>query len=413
MDRRTVHRRGSYKNQHKGGAGVWLVLLSVLLIVGIGVFVYLKWPLFDFSAPQKPAKLPDAPPKESSAAADTLLAEMSLEEKAYQMLFVTPESITGVGQVIVAGDATREAIAQYPVGGIVYFTPNLMSREQTRDMLANTQSYSKIPLFLGVDEEGGRVARIAANPDMGTDALPPMREIGDGGDTDAAYNVGETLAKNLSALGFNLDFAPVADVLINSDNTEIGDRAFGKDADVVAKMVPEVVSGLQSQGVSAVLKHFPGHGSALTDSHTGYSESLRTYEQLRETEFLAFRSGIEAGANFVMVSHMTLVNAVEEGVPASLSEEVISEWLIDELGFNGIVITDSFAMGAITDNYTQAEAVVLAVNAGADMILMPVDVKAAADAIVAAVNAGELSEKRIDESVRKILMCKEKMGMLE
>lgn len=412
MDRRTVHRKGSYKNQRKGGGGILLAILAAVLVVGIGVFVYLKWPLFDFEMPKKPQETPDAPHTQTSATVDALLEKMTLEEKAYQMLFATPESITGVGQVIVAGDATRAAIEQYPVGGLIYFTPNLMSREQTRDMLANTQSYSEIPLFLGIDEEGGRVARIAANPDMGVENLPPMREIGDTGDADAAYNVGETLAENLRALGFNVDFAPVADVLINSDNTEIGDRAFGRDAETVSMMVPEVVSGLQTNGVSAVLKHFPGHGSALTDSHTGYTESLRTYEQLAGTEFLPFKAGIEQGANFVMVSHMTLVNAVEEGVPASLSGEVITEWLKEELGFNGIVITDSFAMGAITENYTQTEAIVLAVHAGADMILIPTDVKAAADAIVDAVQSGDISEKRIDESVKKILMCKEKMGIL-
>ncbi len=411
MDRRTVHRKGSYKNKRRGG-GLWLALSAVVLVAAIGLFVYLKWPLLDIRLPSAPQQV-EPPQKQAYVLAHTLLEEMTLEEKAYQLLFATPESITGVGQVIVAGDATRAAIEEYPVGGLVYFTPNLMSREQTRDMLKNTQRYTKIPLFLGIDEEGGRVSRLAENPDMGVEALPTMRQIGDAGDEKAAYTVGATLAENLSALGFNVDFAPVADVLINSDNTEIGDRSFGRDADTVSKMVPEVVAGLQDGGVSAVLKHFPGHGSALSDSHTGASESLRTYEQLQETEFLPFQAGIDREVNFIMVSHMTLVNAVEEGVPASLSQEVISEWLQDELGFDGIVITDSFAMGAITENYTQEEAVLLAIRAGADMILIPTDVRAAAEAIVEAVQSGEISESRIDESVKKILSCKEKMGMLK
>lgn len=411
MDRRKVQRKGSYKNQSKGGRGILWVIFIILLLGGAGVFAYLNWPLFDFALPATESTVAEKPSEQSSTV-DELLADMTLEEKVYQMLFVTPESITGYGQVVAAGEATREALAQYPVGGIVYFAPNLQSREQVAGMLENTQKYSKIPLFLGVDEEGGRVARISDNAELGFEALPPMREIGAAGDPAEAYDVGKALAARTSALGFNLDFAPVADILINSDNTEIGDRSFGRDADTVAAMVPEVVSGLQQNGVSAVLKHFPGHGSALTDSHMGYSESLRSYEQLQAEEFVAFKSGIDVGANFVMVSHMSLVNVVEGGMPASLSKKVITTWLKEELGFRGIVITDSFQMGAITEKYTAGEAAVLTVLAGTDMILMPSDVSATADAIVSAVESGKITEKRIDESVRKILLCKEKMGLL-
>ncbi len=411
MDRRTVHRRGSYKNQKKSG-GFWRGLLVIVLIGVLAAAAYFAWPMFTGDAPEKPIASQDKP-RGDSAAAKAVLVDMSLKEKVYQMLFVTPESITGVGQVVVAGDATRAAIESQPVGGLAYFGPNLMSREQVRDMLSATQGYSKIGLFTGIDEEGGRVSRLTENPELGYTALPSMKEIGDGGQPQAAYKHGQTLAERLTELGFNVDFAPVTDVLVNSDNTEIGNRAFGKNAKTVETMVPEVVSGLQDGGVRAVLKHFPGHGSALSDSHTGYTESLRTYDQLRETEFLPFASGIKAGADFVMVSHITLVNEVEENVPASLSYEVVTEWLKEELGFEGIIITDSFAMGAITEHYSQAEAALLAVNAGVDMILIPADVTAVADAIIDAVESGEIEEERIDESVLKILMCKEKMGLLE
>lgn len=412
MDRRKTQRKGSYKNKNKQGLGIFLALLVVLLLVGVGVFAAIHWQWFDF-APKVEKTEPQEHIEQTKSAAEDILKEMTLEEKVYQMLFVTPESVTGYGQVIAAGDATREALAKYPVGGIVYFASNLQNRDQVREMLGNTQSYSKIPLFLGVDEEGGRVARLSENAALGVEALPSMREIGDAGDTDAAYNVGKKLAERLTAFGFNLDFAPVADVLIHSDNTEIGDRAFGSDVETVAKMVPEVVSGLQGNGVSAVLKHFPGHGSALTDSHTGYSESLRSYEQLQSEEFVAFKTGIDVGANFVMVSHVSLVNVIEDGTPSSLSKTVITQWLREELGFQGVVITDSLQMGVITDNYTTAEAAVLAVQAGADMLLMPANVPAAAEAVVAAVQKGEISEERIDESVGRILTCKERMGILQ
>ncbi len=410
MDRRTIHRRGSYKNQKKNGGFGW-AFLAVAVIVALGTALYFVWPMLTDNTEQKQNVVQEKP--HTDLTAKSVLADMTLKEKVYQMLFVTPESITGVGQVVVAGDTTRAAIESQPVGGLVYFAPNLMSREQVSDMISATQGYSKIGLFTGIDEEGGRVSRLTENPQLGYSPLPSMKEIGEGGEPQAAYQHGKTLAERLTKLGFNVDFAPVADVLIHSDNTEIGNRAFGRDAETVAFMVPEVVSGLQEGGVRAVLKHFPGHGSALSDAHTGYTESLRTYDQLRETEFLPFASGIEAGADFVMVSHITLVNEVEEDVAASLSYEVVTEWLKEELGFEGIIITDSFAMGAITEHYSQAEAAVLAVKAGVDMILIPADVAAVAGAIMDAVESGEIKEERIDESVSKILMCKDKMGLLK
>lgn len=347
---------------------------------------------------------------EEKEKAETVLEKMTLEEKLFQMLFVTPESITGTGQVIAAGAATEEALQKYPVGGIIYFSQNLQSRKQTAEMIENSQSFSKIPLFIGVDEEGGRVARLGKNPEMGVTKFPSMREIGDAGDSEKAFEVGQTLGKELKALGFTVDFAPVADVIIASSNTEIGDRSFGMDADLVSEMVAQLTKGLQAENVSATLKHFPGHGSTVTDSHTGYSESRRTLEELRNTEFKPFAKGIEAGADFVMVSHMTPIHI--DDVPASLSKTVITTLLREELGFDGIVITDAFNMGAITERYSPKQAITMAVQAGADMILMPTDVGRAHAALLEAVQNGEITEERIDESVLRILQIKENRGLL-
>ncbi len=338
--------------------------------------------------------------------AEEVLEAMTLSEKIYQMMFVTPESITGVGQVISAGETTKEALSKYPVGGIIYFAPNFETREQTKEMIENTKSYSKIPLFIGVDEEGGIVSRLGSNPAMGVTHFPSMAEIGKTGDEAKAYQVGKTLGEELSSLGFNLDFAPVTDVLINKNNTEIGSRSFGSDAALVSTMVKNVVLGLEEKGVYSVLKHFPGHGSTSVNSHNGRAESLRTKEELSESEFLPFIEGIKAGCSFVMVSHMTLVNATEEKVPSSMSKEVITDMLKGHLGFKGIVITDSFSMGAITKEYKEEDAVIKAIGAGTDMILMPKDVKGTHDAIKNAVISGEITEERIDESVKKILELK-------
>ena len=423
MSRRFVaQRRRQSKNP--------MVIISVVLVLVMLIVFFAGYFTGSFMTKkslQKPGEVPDvtetdapqqvSPQTEPEASAETsvdvLMKEMTLSDMVYQMMFVTPESITKIGTAVAAGEQTRQAIEKYPVGGIVYFAKNFENRDQTIQMIANTQSYSKIPVFISVDEEGGRVSRLGSNVNMGTTKHPPMKQIGDTKDPQKAYDVGKTLATELKALGFNVDFAPDADVLVNGSNTEIGDRSFGSDPALVASMVESTVKGMQENGLSATLKHFPGHGSTQVDSHTGYSASARTIEELRQSEFLPFKSGIAAGADFIMVSHMTLVNAVTEKVPASISKEVITDMLINELGYQGIVITDSFSMGAITQNYSAKDAAVRAVKAGVDMILMPADLEATHAAIVSAVESGEISKSRIEQSVRKILTLKLKKQMIQ
>lgn len=361
---------------------------------------------------QSNAVTPEKTEPSAKERAETILSAMSLSDMVYQMLFITPEALTGIGLAVAAGETTKNALAQYPVGGLIYFAGNFQDRAQTKQMLENTQAYAKIPLFLAVDEEGGRVSRLGDNPAMGTTKQPPMRKIGETGDATKAYAVGKVLAADLKALGLNVNFAPDADVLLHEENTEIGDRAFGTDAEVVSAMVANVVKGLEDNGVSSTLKHFPGHGSTYVNSHNGTSESKRTLEELRKNELLPFQAGIAAGADFIMVSHMTLVNAGIEKVPCSVSEAVITDLLKDELGYKGIVITDSFQMGAITQLYTAGQAAVKAVQAGVDMLLMPEDFKAAHAAILQAVERGEIAQARIEESVKKILALKIEKGLL-
>ena len=347
----------------------------------------------------------------TSFSAEKILENMPLSEKIYQMIFTTPEDITGVGCVTSAGDATKEALTKYPVGGLIYFSYNLKDREQVVSMLQNTKSYSKIPLFLGIDEEGGDVSRAGSNPDLKITKHPPMKDIGASGDTTLAYNTGKTLATELKDLGFNVDFAPVADVLVNKNNTEIGNRSFGDDPYLVASMVENTVRGLEENGLSSALKHFPGHASTEKNSHFGYSESKRSEDELRACEFIPFQAGIKAGCDFVMISHMTLLNT--DSAPASMSYKVITEMLKEELGFSGIVITDSFKMGAVTDTRFSNNPEVSSILAGADMILMPKDITSAHDSIKNAVNSGKITEARIDESVLKIIKTKYESGLFK
>ncbi len=386
--------------------------LKKAIVLALAVILMISVCFSLFPEENKEDIVPETAVSESEKAVLEIMKEMTLSDKVYQMMFVTPESITGVGTVIRAGEATKQALTNYPVGGIVYFAHNFENREQTKEMIANTQSYSEIPLFISVDEEGGRVSRLGSNPLMGVTKHPAMKVIGDSGDFEKAYNIGVTLASDLKELGFNVDFAPDADVLIDGRNSEIGDRSFGTEPEVVSKMVKNVVRGMEENGVSATLKHFPGHGSTLVDSHTGYSSSERTVEELRNCEFLPFKEGIASGVDFIMISHMTLTNATEEKLPSSMSKEVITDMLKTELGYEGIVITDSFSMGAVTEEYENGEAAVISVKAGVDMILMPKDLENVHGAIVKAVESGEITEDRIDESVKKILMLKYNKNML-
>ena len=337
------------------------------------------------------------------------ISEMSLEKKIYQLFFVTPESLTGVDMVTQAGDATKAALEQYPVGGIIYFSQNIEDETQITTMTSNSQSYSKIPLFIGVDEEGGSlVARIANNPNFQVPTFPDMKEIGASGDPYKAYEVGSSIGSYLKKYGFNMDFAPDADVLINPENTAIGSRSFGSDPQLVSQMVAEEVKGLEEQNVTAVLKHFPGHGSTAEDSHNGAAVVNRSLEELRSAEFLPFEAGIQAGADVVMVGHLQVPQIIPDDTPASLSSVMITDILRNELGFDGLVITDSLSMGAVTEYYTPAEAAVMCMQAGGDMLLIPEDFHQAYQGVLDAVNNQTLSEERINESLTRILRVKYK-----
>lgn len=346
--------------------------------------------------------------EEKPSLVDETLAGMTLHEKVCQMMFVTPEELTGEDGVTVAGDATRQALENYPVGGIVYFAKNLESQDQVKEMIDNSQKYSSIGLFVATDEEGGVVNRLMDT--VGTTYIGSMYYYKDDGD-ETAYENAYTIANDMSALGFNLDFAPVADVWSNPDNTVIGERAYSDDYAQAAELVGNAVKGFNDGGVMCTLKHFPGHGDTAEDSHYSSAYVHRTKEEIMADEMQPFRSGIEAGAEFVMVGHL-IVPDIDE-VPATLSYKIATGILRDELKFEGVAITDSFEMESIADNYSVDDVVVMSVKAGMDMILQPKDMASAVNSIEQAVADGELSEDRIDESVRRILTLKESRGLLK
>lgn len=355
----------------------------------------------------------EAPPEIEEITLDEQLEEivnncisvMPLQDKVAGLFVITPEALTGVGTVIQAGEGTQDALSNYAVGGLIYFSQNIQDREQLSQMLSNTVSMSKYPIFLAVDEEGGSVSRVA-DSSIEVAKLDDMQAIGSAGDTTAAYEAGITIGSYLNELGFNLDFAPVADVVLNAAASPLGKRSFGADPSLCADMVSNVVEGIQGTSVSACLKHFPGIGSSNEDTHEGKVEITKTLEEMKNFDFIPFQAGIDAGADLVMVSHITASSVDSEGLPSSLSRTMITDVLRGELGFEGVIITDALDMSAISDYYTSEEAAVGAIMAGADMLLMPEDFEAAYEGLLEAVQNGRISEERIDESLRRIYRIK-------
>ena len=337
------------------------------------------------------------------------LDEMTLEQKVAQLFVVRPESLTSVSQVIAAGDATKAALEKMPVGGVVYFADNLQDTDQTREMLSITMKFgeeiSGLPLFLCVDEEGGTVSRVGGNPGFGVDNVGDMCDVGATGDTDHAYEVAKHIGTYLQYLGFNVDFAPDSDIANNPDGT-MGLRSFGSTADVVAPMVAAQVRGFEDGGVLCSAKHFPGIGGALGDSHDGRIYSEKTLDEIRAEELVPFEAAMEENVPFIMVGHLSMPTITGDNDPASMSSEIVTDLLRDELGYEGIIITDSMAMGAATDSLPVGRLGVEPLKAGVDMVLMPEDLEAAYQGVLDAVASGELTEERIDDSVRRVIKTK-------
>lgn len=333
------------------------------------------------------------------------ISQMTLEEKVAGLFFVTPESMMeGVNQAVIAGGKTEEALNAYAVGGIIYFSKNIQSAEQITEMLTKTQEMSKYPIFLGVDEEGGSVARVADSI-SDIENVGDMSDLGALNDPGAAYNAYSVIADYLEELGFNVNFAPVADIY-DGNNALFAERAFAADANVVSSYVYQAICGLQDGGISACAKHFPGHGSADADSHDGRATVELSEEELLATELLPFQMAITANPDFIMIGQVSLPNVLGDYTPATMSADIVTRILREQLGYNGIVITDAMNMTAVTEYYTSAEAAVNAINAGCDMILMPENFKEAYQGVLDAVNNGEISVERIEESLMRIYRVK-------
>ncbi len=333
-----------------------------------------------------------------------IIEEMTPEERAGQLLMADfRQNPDGTGMTVLS-DAAREAIQTYHLGGVILFAENLDTEEQTKALTAQMQQAAEIPLFIGIDEEGGIVSRLDKS-DIPHEPIPPAAEITD------SRAAGETIGKELQDLGILVDFAPVADVNTNPDNPVIGSRAFSAEPEIAAERVAAFVDGMEETGVSACAKHFPGHGDTAMDSHHGETYVTHDLERLREVEFLPFQAAIGAGVDFIMAGHIKTPQATTDGMPATLSAEM-TQLLRKELNFDGILITDAMNMGAITEEYGAEESVVLAIQAGMDIVLMPTDLPRATETLTEAIRNGEISEERVEESLERILSLKYEKGLL-
>ena len=390
------------KKLERGALCLILILGLVLSACGTSEDVELPSPTAEPAptATPEPTPEPTPTPDPVQTQAEALLADMSLHEKVCQLFVVRPEVLTGLSPVTVAGEATQQALESYPVGGLIYSVDNLVTQEQTREMIENTQSYSKIPLIISADEEGGNVGRLMYK--LGTTFIHSMYSYKDEG-PETAYQNALTIGTDMVSCLFNTDYAPVADVWTNPANTVIGDRAYSDDFEQAAELVASAVQGFTDAGVVCCVKHFPGHGDTAADTHEGAAVVDKSLDELRAGELLPFISGIEAGADMVMIGHIT-VTALDD-VPSTISEAVITGLLREELGWDGVVITDSLDMGALA-GYDNGEVCVRFIEAGGDILLGVPDLGTAVSAVEAAVNEGRLTEQRIDESVLRVLSLK-------
>ena len=371
--------------------------------------------------PENTANTTNTVPPEEKSWAEKMLETMTLDEKIGQMFIIRPDQLQtswdawtqhseDVG-VTSFTDEMKATLKKYPVGGFIIFDKNLTDPDQIKDFIGEMNKYSKVLPFIAVDEEGGRIARIANSGKKGFNVtlVPSMGWIGESGKIETAEYAGNTIGKYLKEYGFNLDFAPVADLDESKSKGVIGNRSFGTDPDAAARMIGAFLKGLHSNKVLSCMKHFPGQGSAEIDTHAAYSDILKTWNEMLQSDIIPFKENIHE-ADMIMLSHISYPIVTGNPLPTSLSRELITGKLRDELGFEGVIITDSFHMGAIINSYAPEEAARKAVKAGVDIILMSDDYIKAFEALKNAVLTGEISEERINESVLRILELKEKIA---
>ncbi len=348
--------------------------------------------------------------------AQELLESLSLEEKVGQLFVLRLDQIDlkkDLDKVVSAykygmkkfSSRVKRDMEKYQLGGYVIFGKNISDDQQLRTLIKTIKDSHSINPIIAVDEEGGRVARLAKVEALNIKNVGPMEDIGKTGDPENAYQAASFIGSYLADYGFTVDFAPVVDVNTNPENIVIGNRSFGSDPQMAGKMASAYLDGLSEHGIKGCIKHFPGHGDTKSDTHFDYVAVTKTWDELLNCELIPFKMNLDK-APMVMTAHLTMEKVTSDNLPATLSKEILTGKLRHELGYQGIIISDSLAMGAIVKSYGSGEAAVMALEAGNDIILMPYDFQEAYQAVLEAVKSGRISEERINESVLRVLQLK-------
>ena len=369
-----------------------------------------RWDLFNNLQDTEWVEIPEKEKEEPlDPAIEEIVKRLSLSHKVAQLFIVRPEGITGVELAILAGDLTREALAKWPVGGLIYSKPNLIGEDQTKSLLAGTLGFGKqpngIPPFLSLIEEGGEASQVGRNWGFYAEDVGDMADIGASNDTGLAKSTARYIAGYLKDLGFNLNLAPCCDIANNSASAMLK-RSFGNTPERVTRMVEAQVVGFAESGLLCCAKHFPGIGGVAGDSQTGRITSNRTAAELDGTELVPFRAAIDVGVPLMMVGHLSLPAIAGDSTPASLSSTIIQGLLRDTLGYKGLVISDALDKGAITGHYSNETAAVLALKAGCDIVLAPATFESSYNSVLSAISRGEITEERVNQSVRRVLKVK-------
>lgn len=333
------------------------------------------------------------------------LNNMTLEEKIGQMMIVYYREPK-------MDETLSNILKTVKPGGFIFFKENLVTYNESLELINNIKESATIPMFLSIDQEGGKVDRLKTIKGISFPNLPSATEIGATNDTEVAYGTGAEIAHNLKIFGFNMNFAPVLDIYSNSKNTVIGTRSFGSNADLVSKMGLSLSKGLQDNDIIPVYKHFPGHGNTETDSHVDLPIVSKTKEELLKEEIVPFKNAIDNGAEVIMIGHLAVPSITNSYIPASLSKKIITNLLKEELNYKNIVITDALNMKALTNNYSEKEIIEKSINAGVDILLMPEDPIHAITIIKDGIKNGTITEEQINTSVKKILSLKYKYNII-
>lgn len=335
-----------------------------------------------------------------------LIDSMTLEEKVGQLVIVGVDGYEN-------DEHSKQLMEKYHAGGFILFKKNIQDSAQLLTLLNSLKetnaALNKVPMFLSVDEEGGRVSRL---PDE-FKKFPSNKVIGQKNDSSLSYQIGNILGRELSSFGFNMDFAPVLDINSNPKNPVIGDRSFGTTAGLVSRLGIETMKGIRAENVISVVKHFPGHGDTSVDSHVGLPRVNHDLKRLESFELVPFKAAIENSVDAIMIAHILLPKLDPEN-PASFSKAVITDLLRTDMNFNGVVITDDFTMGAIEKNYDMGGAAVKSIQAGADIVLVCHGFdkqETVIKALLAAAQTGQISAGRLDESVYRVLELKQRYSL--